>query len=158
MADPAKRPLMIPFNGGPGSSSLWLHLGALGPKRVRMNDDGTMPAAPYALVDNERTRLDQSDLVFVDPVGTGYSRAGKAGTGPAVLGVEGDIQSVGEFIRLYLTRCRSPGPRHRAPEPCDTPLITGAGHMIDIDVKELIALRRDVAAFIATAVGHRARD
>jgi carboxypeptidase C (cathepsin A) len=103
-ADRAKRPLMISFNGGPGSSSVWLHLGALGPKRVRMNDDGTMPAAPYALVDNEGTWLDQSDLVFVDPVGTGYSRAAKPELGQRFWGVEGDIQSVGEFIRLYLTR------------------------------------------------------
>ena len=104
MADAAKRPLMISFNGGPGSSSVWLHLGALGPKRVRMNDDGTMPAAPYALVDNEGTWLDQSDLVFVDPVGTGYSRAAKPELGQRFWGVEGDIESVGEFIRLYLTR------------------------------------------------------
>ena len=103
-ADPAKRPLMISFNGGPGSSSVWLHLGALGPKRVHMNDDGTMPAAPYALVDNEATWLDQSDLVFVDPVGTGYSRAAKPELGQRFWGVDGDIESVGEFIRLYLTR------------------------------------------------------
>jgi carboxypeptidase C (cathepsin A) len=102
--EPAKRPLMISFNGGPGSSSVWLHLGALGPRRVRMNDDGTMPAAPYALVDNEGTWLDQSDLVFVDPVGTGYSRPAKPELGQRFWGVEGDIQSVGEFIRLYLTR------------------------------------------------------
>ena len=71
-ADPAGRPLTISFNGGPGSSSVWLHLGALGPKRVAMNDDGTMPAPPYRLVDNEATWLDQTDLVFVDPVGTGW--------------------------------------------------------------------------------------
>ena len=69
-----------------------------------MNDDGTMPAAPYALVDNEATWLDQSDLVFVDPVGTGYSRAAKPELGQRFWGVDGDIESVGEFIRLYLTR------------------------------------------------------
>jgi carboxypeptidase C (cathepsin A) len=101
---PPQRPLTISFNGGPGSSSVWLHLGALGPRRVRMNDDGTMPAPPYALVDNEATWLDQTDLVFVDPVGTGYSRAAKPELGKRFWGVQGDIESVGEFIRLYLTR------------------------------------------------------
>lgn len=71
----AQRPLMFSFNGGPGSSSVWLHLGALGPKRVRMLDDGQLPAPPYQLVDNDYTWLDKTDLVFIDPVGTGYSRA-----------------------------------------------------------------------------------
>ena len=99
-----QRPLTISFNGGPGSSSVWLHLGALGPRRVRLNDDGTMPAPPYALVDNEATWLDQTDLVFVDPVGTGYSRAAKPELGKRFWGMQGDIESVGEFIRLYLTR------------------------------------------------------
>ena len=69
--DAAKRPLMFSFNGGPGSSSGWLHLGALGPRRVKMLDDGGLPPAPYELVDNEHTWLDQTDLVFIDPVGTG---------------------------------------------------------------------------------------
>jgi carboxypeptidase C (cathepsin A) len=101
---PPQRPLTISFNGGPGSSSVWLHLGALGPRRVRLNDDGTMPAPPYALVDNQATWLDQTDLVFVDPVGTGYSRAAKPELGKRFWGVQGDIESVGEFIRLYLTR------------------------------------------------------
>src|SRR5207245_6710687 len=71
----SRRPLTFSFNGGPGSASVWLHLGAIGPKRVKMNSDGTMPAPPYQLVDNEYTWLNQTDLVFIDPVGTGYSRA-----------------------------------------------------------------------------------
>ena len=66
---------MFSFNGGPGSSSVWLHLGALGPKRVPMLDDGNLPPPPYRLVDNPHTWLDKTDLVFIDPVGTGYSRA-----------------------------------------------------------------------------------
>lgn len=98
------RPLMFSFNGGPGSSSVWLHLGCIGPKRVRMQTDGEMPAPPFQLVDNENTWLDQTDLVFIDPVGTGYSRAAKKELGKKFWGVQGDIQSVGEFIRLYLTR------------------------------------------------------
>ncbi len=99
-----KRPLTFSFNGGPGSASVWLHLGAIGPKRVRMQPDGMMPAPPYQLVDNEFTWLDQTDLVFIDPVGTGYSRAAKANLKRKFLGVREDIQSVGEFIRLYLGR------------------------------------------------------
>ena len=99
-----KRPLTFSFNGGPGSSSVWLHLGALGPKRVRMLDDGAMPAPPYLLVDNEHTWLDLTDLVFIDPVGTGYSRATKPDLGKKFWGLQGDLDSVGEFIRLYLSR------------------------------------------------------
>lgn len=99
-----RRPLTFSFNGGPGSSSVWLHLGAVGPKRVRMNSDGTMPAPPFELVDNEYTWLNQSDLVFIDPVGTGYSRAVRPDLNAKFLGLQGDIESVGEFIRLYLTR------------------------------------------------------
>jgi len=89
---------------GAGSSSVWLHLGALGPKRVKMRADGQMPSPPYRLVDNEQTWLDDTDLVFIDPVGTGYSRPAKPELGRKYWGVQGDIESVGEFIRLYLTR------------------------------------------------------
>lgn len=100
----ARRPLTFSFNGGPGSASVWLHLGAIGPKRVRMNSDGTMPAPPFELVDNEQTWLNQTDLVFIDPVGTGYSRAARPDLAPKFFGLNGDIESVGEFIRIYLTR------------------------------------------------------
>jgi carboxypeptidase C (cathepsin A) len=100
----AHRPLTFSFNGGPGSASVWLHLGAIGPRRVPMNPDGTMPAPPYALVDNQQTWLDQTDLVFIDPVGTGYSRAARPELASRFFGLQGDIESVGEFIRMYLTR------------------------------------------------------
>ncbi len=100
----SRRPLTFSFNGGPGSASVWLHLGAIGPKRVKMNPDGTMPAPPYELVDNEYTWLNQSDLVFIDPVGTGYSRAARPDLAQKFFGLTGDIESVGEFIRMYLTR------------------------------------------------------
>ncbi len=101
---PERRPLMFSFNGGPGSASVWLHLGAVGPKRVKMREDGMMPSPPYELVDNEHTWLDLTDVVFIDPVGTGYSRASKPELGKKFWSVQGDIESVGEFIRLYLTR------------------------------------------------------
>jgi carboxypeptidase C (cathepsin A) len=102
----ANRPLCIAFNGGPGAGSLWLHLGAIGPRRIRMNDDGSMPPPPYKLEDNQGTWLDKCDLVFVDPVGTGYSRATKPETARKFNGFTGDIDSVAEFIRLYLARTR----------------------------------------------------
>jgi carboxypeptidase C (cathepsin A) len=103
-SDTSRRPLMFSFNGGPGSASVWLHLGALGPKRVAMLASGEMPAPPFHLVDNEFTWLDQTDLVFIDPVGTGYSRAAKPELGKRFWNLRGDIESVGEFIRMYLTR------------------------------------------------------
>src|SRR5689334_18225575 len=98
------RPLTFSFNGGPGSASVWLHMGAIGPKRVKMNADGSMPSPPFELVDNESTWLTKSDLVFIDPVGTGYSRAARPELASKFFGLQGDIESVGEFIRLYLTR------------------------------------------------------
>ncbi|HEY6871088.1 MAG TPA: peptidase S10 [Geobacteraceae bacterium] len=101
-----QRPLLFAFNGGPGSSSVWLHLGAIGPKRVKLPDDGSMPPPPYQLTDNDETWLDQADLVFVDPVGTGYSRAVKPDQAEKFFSLKGDMESVGEFIRLYLTRYR----------------------------------------------------
>ena len=100
----AKRPLMFSFNGGPGSASVWLHLGAIGPRRVKMLPDGSMPPPPFELIDNGQTWLDQTDLVFIDPVGTGYSRATKKDYAKKFYGLKGDISSVGEFIRLYLSR------------------------------------------------------
>jgi carboxypeptidase C (cathepsin A) len=100
----AARPLMFSFNGGPGSSSVWLHLGTIGPKRVSLNDDGSLPPPPYQLVDNPHTWLDKADLVFIDPVGTGYSRAATEELGKKFWSVDGDIASLTEFIRMYLTR------------------------------------------------------
>ena len=102
--DPARRPLMFSFNGGPGSASVWLHLGALGPRRVKMRTDGAMPSPPYQLVDNPDTWLDQTDIVFIDPVGTGFSRAAKPDLGKKYWSIRGDVESVGEFIRMYLVR------------------------------------------------------
>ena len=101
---PARRPLTFSFNGGPGSSSVWLHLGAIGPRRVKMELDGWMPKPPFQLVDNQYTWLDQTDLVFIDPIGTGYSRAVTPEIGKKFWGVQGDLESVGEFIRMYLVR------------------------------------------------------
>src|SRR5271168_3666583 len=98
------RPVTYCFNGGPGSSSVWLHLGALGPRRVKMNPDGTLPPPPFGLVDNDYSILGASDLVFIDPVATGFSRAAKDEKDDAFFGDKADLDSVGEFIRLWMTR------------------------------------------------------
>ena len=102
--DAAKRPLTFSFNGGPGSASVWLHMGALGPKRVVLQQNGFMPAAPYRVEDNPDTLLDRSDIVMVDAMSTGYSRAATAELAKKFLGVKGDVQAFGEFIRLYISR------------------------------------------------------
>lgn len=102
--DRAKRPITFAFNGGPGSASVWLHMGALGPKRVEMGPEGDQPKPPYHLVDNEDTALEFTDLVFIDPVTTGFSRAAPGEKDAQFHGFEGDLNSVAEFIRLYLTR------------------------------------------------------
>ncbi len=100
----ASRPLSFVFNGGPGSSSVWLHLGGLAPRRADLTDEGESLPPPYRLVDNESTWLDQSDLVFIDPVSTGFSRPTTKEEAGQFHGLKEDIASVGEFIRLYTTR------------------------------------------------------
>jgi len=99
-----ERPLTFSFNGGPGSSSVWLHLGVLGPRRVLMDEDGNALPPPYRLVDNGHSLLDVTDLVFIDPVSTGYSRVAPGEEAKQFHDFEKDIESVGEFIRLYTTR------------------------------------------------------
>lgn len=101
---PARRPLMFSFNGGPGSASVWLHLGALGPRRIKMLDSGLMPPPPYEMEDNQHTWLTETDMVFIDPVGTGFSRAARPELAAKFFGINGDIESVGDFIRMYLVR------------------------------------------------------
>jgi len=102
--DEAKRPLTFAFNGGPGSSSVWLQMGALGPKRVAMDPEGNALPPPYKLVDNEYSILDLTDLVFIDPVSTGFSRAIPEQDARNFHGIKGDLESVADFIRLYTTR------------------------------------------------------
>jgi len=102
--DPASRPLTFLFNGGPGAAAVWLHLGAVGPMGIALDDAGNPPSPPYKLAPNPQTWLDLTDLVFIDPVGTGYSRAADANKADDFYGVEKDVSSVAEFIRLYTTR------------------------------------------------------
>jgi len=100
----SSRPLTFSFNGGPGSSSVWLHLGVLGPRRVLMGPDGHLLPPPYRLVNNEHSLLDTTDLVFIDPVSTGYSRAVPGEKPDQFHQFSSDIETVGEFIRLYTSR------------------------------------------------------
>ena len=102
--DLTRRPITFSFNGGPGASSVWLHLGLLGPRRVVLKEDGSSLPPPYSLVDNEFSLLDETDLVFIDPVSTGFSRAVKPDDARKFHSVESDLRSVASFIRLYTTR------------------------------------------------------
>ena len=99
--DKSKRPVTFAFNGGPGSASVWLHLGALGPRRVVLGPTGEQPPPPYRLVDNEDSLIEFTDLVFIDPVTTGYSRNAPGEDPKQFHGLEGDLNSVADFISLY---------------------------------------------------------
>ncbi|GAA1970887.1 peptidase S10 [Terrabacter lapilli] len=103
-ADARSRPVTFAFNGGPGSSSVWLHLGLLGPRRVVSGDVGTLEPPPYDLVDNPESLLAVSDLVFIDPMSTGYSRAVEGGKPGEYHGYQKDVESVAELIRLWTSR------------------------------------------------------
>lgn len=102
--DRSTRPLMFCFNGGPGSSTVWLHLGGLGPKRVAMDDEGYPLKTPASVVDSEYSLLDLTDLVFVDAVSTGYSRPLPGEDGSQFHGVQEDGNAFAEFIRIFLTK------------------------------------------------------
>jgi len=101
--DPAQRPITFAYNGGPGSSSMWLHMGALGPRRVVATDAGQTPPPPYRVVDNAYSLIDRTDLVLIDPVGTGLSRALGQKKDKDFWGVDPDIESVSRFIQQYVT-------------------------------------------------------
>ncbi len=131
--DVSTRPLTFAFNGGPGSASIWLHMGALGPRRVVMQPDGFMPPAPYRVEDNQFTLLDKSDLVLVDAIGTGFSRAEDKELFKKFWGVKGDIEAFSEFIRLFITRNeRWSSPLYLLGESYGTTRAAGvAGHVAD---------------------------
>jgi len=134
-ADAKSRPLTFSFNGGPGSSSVWLHLGVLGPRRVPIAADGGHLAPPYHLQDNDLTLLSETDLVFIDPIGTGYSRmiTGDKVNPNEYHEYQRDIDSVGEFIRHYCTRnMRWASPKFLIGESYGTTRAAGlSGHLQD---------------------------
>jgi carboxypeptidase C (cathepsin A) len=135
--DLGRRPITYTFNGGPGSSSVWLHLGAFGPRRVVMEADGpeTMPpsppAPPFRLVDNSESLLDVTDLVFIDPVTTGFSREVPGEDAQQFHGYQEDLESVGEFIRLWTARYgRWESPKFLAGESYGTTRAAGLSHYL----------------------------
>jgi carboxypeptidase C (cathepsin A) len=131
--DKARRPLTFSFNGGPGSSSVWLHLGILGPRRVALDDEGRSSAPPGRLVNNEFSLLDASDLVFIDPVGTGFSRMVEGEKVKEYHEYRRDLESVGAFIRLYTSRYeRWASPKYLIGESYGTTRASGlAGHLLE---------------------------
>jgi carboxypeptidase C (cathepsin A) len=117
--DKSQRPISFAFNGGPGSSSVWLHLGCLGPQRVILQNNG--PNSPYTIIDNQYTWLDLSDIVFIDPIGTGFSYAADKSREKKFFEVEKDISSVASFIRFFLTKYqRWPSPKYLVGESYGT--------------------------------------
>jgi carboxypeptidase C (cathepsin A) len=132
-ADASQRPVTFAFNGGPGSSSIWLHLGLLGPRRVVSGDVGELAPPPYGLTDNTETLLRHSDLVFIDPVSTGYSRAVEGEKPGEYHGFTRDLESVGEVIRLWTSRNgRWMSPKFLAGESYGTTRAAGlAAHLQD---------------------------
>lgn len=126
-----ERPLMFVFNGGPGSPTIWLHMGALGPKRAPLLPDGNLSEPPHTLEDNLHHWLDLADLVFVDPVGTGYSRAKDEATGEKFWGLQGDLDSMAEFIRLFLVRnSRTTSPLYLCGESYGTTRCAGLSEIL----------------------------
>jgi carboxypeptidase C (cathepsin A) len=100
----SQRPVAFIYNGGPGSASIWLHMGAFGPRRVITKDADYTPPAPYQVADNANTLLDHTDMVFVDPVGTGFSHAVGKSQNKDFWGVDPDVHSIGQFVELYVSR------------------------------------------------------
>lgn len=124
--DPAQRPITFAFNGGPGSASLWLHVGLLGPERIAVSDEGMVEQVPTGHKANEYSILDLTDLVLIDSVGTGYSRAVEGTDENAFYSLSGDIASVGDFIRQYVSRYdRWASPKYLAGESYGTARAVG---------------------------------
>ena len=113
VTDMRSRPVTFCYNGGPGSATIWLHMGVLGPKRVQMAEEGFQPAPPFRLVDNEHSLLDVTDIVAIDAMSTGFSRAVEGEEPKTFHGVQQDIEAFSEFIRLYITKFnRWPSPKY----------------------------------------------
>ena len=144
VTDKSKRPVWFLFNGGPGAATIWLHMGAFGPKMVKMEPNGLATPPPYTYVDNPNCLLDTGDLVFIDAMGTGFSRPDKPGYGPNFGGVENDLAAFGEFIRSFLNEYNLWGsPLFVGGESYGTTRAAGlAGYLTDRDIPDQ---RRDAA-------------
>lgn len=161
---PSQRPLTFLFNGGPGSTATWLHLGAFGPNRLDLGPDPLDAGGPpYPLRPNSHSLLDVSDLVFVDPIGTGYSHALGKGKDSDYWGVDEDSASMAEFIRAYLTRQRRwSSPKYLAGESYGTTRASLLVRDLSLDVLDSVALNGvillstalDVRIFLSGAPGN----
>lgn len=166
-ADPAKRSVTFAFNGGPGSASIWLHMGALGPRKVVLEKpEGWLPQSPYRLEDNPYTPLDKTDVVLIDAIGTGFSRPADLEKAKKFWGLRGDIEAYGEFIRMYITRYeRWASPLFLLGESYGTTRAAGiAGYLSDkginfngvcllssiIDYESVVTTRRNDEGFVNT--------
>ncbi len=137
--DAKTRPISFLYNGGPGSASVWLHMGSFAPRRAQMADEGFQPAPPYQLVENENSLIDVSDLVFVDAISTGFSRATDGANASQFHGQDGDIRAFGEFIAEYLkTYSRWPSPKFLIGESYGT--IRSAGLSAELQSRHGIEL------------------
>jgi carboxypeptidase C (cathepsin A) len=137
--DVRTRPVSFLYNGGPGSATVWLHMGSFAPRKVRMAEEGFQPAPPFQLVDNENSLIDVSDLVFVDAIDTGYSRVLPGIDNAQFHGQDGDIQAFGEFIAEYLrTYSRYPSPKFLIGESYGT--IRSAGLSQELQTRHGIEL------------------
>ncbi len=162
--DPSRRPITFFFNGGPGSTAVWLHLGAFGPARLDLGPDPLGAGSPpYALRPNPHSLLDVSDLVFVDPIGTGYSRALGEGKAADYWGVDEDAESMADFIRTYLTRNRRwSSPKYLAGESYGTIRVSLLVRELALQVLDGVALNGvilistalDVRIFLSGAPGN----
>ena len=155
---PAERPVTFAFNGGPGSASLWLHMGLLGPERIALNEEGKIEKIPVGTKPNEYCILDMTDLVFIDPVGTGYSGALPGTDENTFFSYDNDIQSVGDFIRLYTNRYgRWASPKYLAGESYGTTRAIGlcdylrSKHHLALNGIMLVSSANDFAAIETTA-------
>src|SRR5215467_11687984 len=136
VSDMSKRPVWFLFNGGPGAATIWLHMGAFGPKMVKMNPDGLATPPPYTYVDNPNCLLDTGDLVFIDAMGTGFSRPERPAYGADFGGVENDLAAFGEFVRSFLNQYNLWGsPIFVGGESYGTTRAAGlAGYLTDRDI------------------------
>lgn len=155
---PAHRPVTFAFNGGPGSASLWLHMGLLGPERIALSEEGKIDRIPVGTEPNKYCVLDLTDLVFIDPVGTGYSRALPGTDEKTFFTYENDIQSVGDFIRLYTSRYgRWASPKYVAGESYGTTRAIGlcdylrSAHKLALNGIMLVSSINDFASIETTA-------
>jgi carboxypeptidase C (cathepsin A) len=161
--DPDRRPIAFFFNGGPGSTAIWLHLGAFGPRRLVLEDMANPGAPPYELAPNPHTLLPATDMVFVDPIGTGYSRALGEGEDSDYWGVDEDAASMARFIRTYLTETRRWGsPKYLVGESYGTIRSSLLVRELQLDLLDSTALNGvvllssalDVGTFVPDAPGH----